>query len=40
MGFVVDKAALRQIILLVLRLFPVNIIPTLFYTHVFITHDG
>lgn len=40
MGFVVDKAALRQVILLVLRLFPISIIPPLLYTHFFITHVG
>jgi hypothetical protein len=40
MGFVVDKAALRQVILLVLGLFPVTIIQSLLYMHFFITDVG
>jgi hypothetical protein len=37
MGFMVDKTALRQVILLILGLFPVTIIPPFLYKHFFIT---
>jgi len=40
MGFVVDKAPLKQVILLVFGLFPVTIIPPLLYKHFFITDVG